>query len=153
MLPQKTRSLPYLWWPILKHNHPWACGTVCPQSDRANIAMAGLKHKGVVPVVDLACIYALTGTLRVVNTRARLDAAIAAGIISEAGGADLMDAYDHIATTRLLHQAQQIRDGKAVSNYLDPSDLSDFERSHLRDAFVVVKTMQAAAGSGKGAIG
>ena len=112
-----------------------------------------LKHNGVVPVVDLGRIYALTGKLQVVNTRARIDAAIAAGLVSKAGGADLRDAYDHIATTRVLHQAQQVRDGQAVSNYLDPSDLSDFERSHLRDAFVVVKTMQAAVGSGKGAIG
>jgi CBS domain-containing protein len=31
-----------------------------------------------------------------------------------------------------------------------PTDLSDFERSHLRDAFVVIKTMQNAAGSGRG---
>jgi CBS domain-containing protein len=28
-----------------------------------------------------------------------------------------------------------------------PTDLSDFERSHLRDAFVVIKTMQSADGS------
>ena len=33
---------------------------------------------------------------------------------------------------------------------MTPSDLSDFERSHLRDAFVVIKTMQNAAGSGGG---
>ena len=31
-----------------------------------------------------------------------------------------------------------------------PSDLSDLQRSHLRDAFVVVRTMQSAVGQGKG---
>jgi CBS domain-containing protein len=46
-----------------------------------------------------------------------------------------------------------VKAGQRPDNYLDPSDLSDFERSHLRDAFVVVKTMQSAAGSGKGALG
>lgn len=112
-----------------------------------------LKHNGVVPVVDLGRIYTLQGQLRPVNTRARLEAAIAAGIVSKSGGADLLDAYDVIATMRLEHQVTQIKAGDKPGNYLDPSSLSDFERSHLRDAFVVIKTMQSAVGSGKGALG
>ncbi|MEO1556805.1 MAG: DUF294 nucleotidyltransferase-like domain-containing protein [Pseudomonadota bacterium] len=111
-----------------------------------------LKHSGVVPVVDLGRVYALQGRLTAVNTRARLEAAVVAGALSAGGGADLLDAYDVIATARLEHQAAQIRAGAAPDNYLSPSSLSDFERSHLRDAFVVIKTMQAAAGSGKGAL-
>jgi CBS domain-containing protein len=31
--------------------------------------------------------------------------------------------------------------------------LSEFERSHLRDAFVVVRTMQSAVTQGRGVIG
>ncbi|GAB5448881.1 DUF294 nucleotidyltransferase-like domain-containing protein [Gymnodinialimonas sp.] len=111
-----------------------------------------LKHNGVVPITDLGRVYALQGRLTPVNTRARLDAAIDAGVLSTSGGADLLDAYDMIATARLEHQAAQVKAGKSPNNYLDPSALSDFERSHLRDAFVVVKTMQSAAGSGKGAL-
>lgn len=112
-----------------------------------------LKHNGVVPVVDLGRIYTLQGRLPPVNTRARIDAGIEDGVVSRTGGADLLDAYDLIANLRLKHQADQIRAGQRPSNYLDPSALSDFERSHLRDAFVVVKTMQSAAGSGKGMLG
>ncbi|MBM1218685.1 cyclic nucleotide-binding/CBS domain-containing protein [Ponticoccus sp. SC2-23] len=112
-----------------------------------------LKHNGVVPVVDLGRVYALQGQLTVANTRARLEAARKAGILSKSGGADLLDAYDLIATMRLDHQARQIKAGEKPGNHLDPSVLSDFERSHLRDAFVVVKTMQSAVGSGKGALG
>lgn len=112
-----------------------------------------LKHNGVIPVVDLGRIYALSGGITEVNTRARLEAARAAGLLSEAGGRDLADAYDLIAQTRLEHQAAQIRAGREPDNYLAPADLSDFERSHLRDAFVVVKTMQSAVGHGKGILG
>ncbi|OAN81790.1 histidine kinase [Jannaschia sp. EhC01] len=111
-----------------------------------------LKHNGVVPITDLARVYALRGRLAPVNTRARLEAAIEAGVLSTSGGADLLDAYDLIATARLEHQATLVKGGKSPDNYLDPAALSDFERSHLRDAFVVVKTMQSAAGSGKGAL-
>ncbi|MBF9036776.1 CBS domain-containing protein [Rhodobacterales bacterium HKCCE2091] len=112
-----------------------------------------LKHNGVVPVVDLGRVYALTGQLTAVNTRARLEAAIAAGAVSLSGGRDLIDAYDLIAETRLAHQAQEIRRGEKPDNFMAPSGLSDFERAHLRDAFVVIKTMQSAAGSRGGPLG
>ncbi len=111
-----------------------------------------LKMNGVVPVVDLGRMYALRGQLTEANTRARIEAAGAAGIISKTGARDLLDAYDLIAETRLEHQARQVRAGEKPDNYLEPAELSDFERSHLRDAFVVVKTMQSALMSGRGGV-
>ncbi|MBO9432962.1 cyclic nucleotide-binding/CBS domain-containing protein [Ruegeria sp. R13_0] len=112
-----------------------------------------LKHNGVVPVVDLARIYSLQGKLPEANTRARLKAAEAAGVLSPSGARDLLDAYDLIAETRLEHQVALVKSGEKPDNYLPPTNLSDFERSHLRDAFVVVKTMQSAVGHGKGMLG
>jgi CBS domain-containing protein len=110
-----------------------------------------LKHNGVVPVTDLGRVYALIGRTDAVNTRARLEAAEGSGTISPSGARDLIDAYDLIAATRLGHQARQVRGGARPDNFLHPSDLSDFERSHLRDAFVVVRTMQSAVGQARGA--
>lgn len=112
-----------------------------------------LKLSGVVPVVDLGRIYALRGRLTEINTRARLEAAEAAGVISVSGARDLIEAYDMIATIRLESQATLIRSGRKPDNFMAPSDLSDFERSHLRDAFVVVRTMQSAVGHGRGTPG
>ncbi|WP_165215368.1 DUF294 nucleotidyltransferase-like domain-containing protein [Affinirhizobium pseudoryzae] len=103
-----------------------------------------MKHNGVVPVVDLGRVYALQGRLTPVNTRARLLAAEEAGIISGAGARDLLAAYDLIAEMRLRNQAQQIKAGRRPDNFLGPYEFGDFERSHLRDAFVVVRTMQSA---------
>lgn len=108
-----------------------------------------LKLNGVVPIVDLGRIYALRGRLTPVNTRARIEGAKAAGIISESGARDLLDAYDLIAQTRLDHQMKQIRNGEAPDNFMAPATLSDFERSHLRNAFVVVRTMQSAVAQGR----
>ncbi len=112
-----------------------------------------MKLSGVVPVVDLGRMYALQGELDPVNTRARLQAAIAGRVISESGGRDLLDAYDLVAQTRLEHQARLIKQGKAPDNFLPPTKLSAFERSHLRDAFVVIKTMQSALMQGRGVLG
>ncbi|MEM0923616.1 MAG: DUF294 nucleotidyltransferase-like domain-containing protein, partial [Pseudomonadota bacterium] len=111
-----------------------------------------LKMNGVVPVVDLGRIYALQGKLTAVNTRARLIEAAETGVISQSGGRDLLHAYDVIASARLTHQAACIRNGGAPDNYLIQTDASDLERSHLRDAFVVVKTMQSALGQGRSSI-
>ena len=112
-----------------------------------------MKLSGVVPVVDLGRMYALQGQLDPVNTRARLQAAITGDVISQSGGRDLLDAYDLVAQTRLDHQARLIKRGKAPDNFLPPSELSAFERSHLRDAFVVIKTMQSALMQGRGVLG
>lgn len=109
-----------------------------------------MKHNGVVPVVDLARIYTLRGEIEAVNTRARLVEARERGQLSQSGASDLLDAYDLIAETRLEHQANLIKQELTPDNFLQPSMLSDFERSHLRDAFVVVKTMQSSAGHGHG---
>lgn len=103
-----------------------------------------MKHNGVVPVVDLGRVYALMGRLTAINTRARLLTAEEADIISESGARDLIAAYDLIAELRLRNQAAQVKAGGSPNNYLGPYDLGDFERSHLRDAFVVVRTMQSA---------
>jgi CBS domain-containing protein len=112
-----------------------------------------LKLNGVVPVVDLARVYALQGRIAAVNTRARLKAAEELGVVSASGGHSLIDAYDLIAQARLEHQARRVKAGLRPDNFMAPADLSDFERSHLRDAFVVVRTMQSALGHGKGMLG
>ena len=62
----------------------------------------------------------------------------------------LIAAYGLIQTLRLQNQAHLVRAGRKPDNFLAPADLADFERSHLRDAFVVVRSMQSALGQGKG---
>ncbi|MDS9467991.1 DUF294 nucleotidyltransferase-like domain-containing protein [Paracoccus sp. MBLB3053] len=111
-----------------------------------------MKLNGVVPVADLGRVYALQGGLPQVNTRARIVAAGEAGVISTPGAADLIAAYDLIQSRRLEHQARRVRAGRKPDNFLAPVELPDFERSHLRDAFVVVRSMQSAVGHGKGAL-
>lgn len=110
-----------------------------------------LKHSGVVPIVDLARVYALDGAIPAVNTRERILAAREAGTLSESGAADLVDAYDLVAETRLAHQAAQVRAGAKPDNFLKPSSLSALQRNHLKDAFGVVKGLQAALAHGRAA--
>lgn len=102
-----------------------------------------LKHSGIVPIVDLARIYALAGGHDAVNTHDRLVVAAQSQEISERGAHDLRDALEFMATLRIRHQAQQIAAGRPADNILSLSELSNFERSQLKDAFGVVQTLQS----------
>jgi CBS domain-containing protein len=79
-----------------------------------------------------------------------LKAGQAAGVVSASGGKDLLDAFDLIASVRLEHQARMIREGRKPDNFMPPGELSELERNHLKDAFIVVKTMQSAAANSHG---
>ena len=105
-----------------------------------------LKHNGVVPIVDIARIYALAHGVGAVNTRERLKALADNGRMNAGDAADLRDALAFIAQVRLEHQAAQIADGDEPDNFVAPRALSDFERRHLKDAFKMVSTMQSALG-------
>ena len=103
--------------------------------DRLDIKLGGIN-----PIVDVARIYALRWALPQVGTRARLIAAAEHGAEVE----NLLDAHEFLGYTRLEHQGRLVEAGKAPDNYINPEDLSDFERRSLRDAFVIVGKAQSA---------
>ncbi len=111
-----------------------------------------LKLGGVVPIVDLARLYALQGAISEVNTLDRLRLSIEEKTVSESGGRDLIDAYRLVADIRLDHQARRVRAGVKPDNFMSPNALSELERNHLRDAFVVIKTMQSALAQSQAAL-
>jgi len=101
-----------------------------------------IKHRGIVPITDIARILALSQGLPQTNTDERLRAAAAAHALSDEMADNLRDALELIASLRIRHQAGQIRLGLKADNYLPPDDLSELERKHLKDAFSVIQEMQ-----------
>lgn len=97
-----------------------------------------IKLGGITPVVDVARLYALRWGLPQVGTRARLAAAAEHG----AEVANLLDAHEFLGYTRLRHQGRLVAAGEEPNNFIDPDDLSDFERRHLREAFAIVRRAQ-----------
>ena len=106
-----------------------------------------IKRGGIGAVVELARVHALALGSPAVNTVARLQAAIAGGIMSEEKGADLTDALEFISYVRLRHQAAQVREGRPVDNHVNPDQLSSFDKRHLREAFAIVRSAQSAMAS------
>ncbi|MDH3638648.1 MAG: DUF294 nucleotidyltransferase-like domain-containing protein [Gammaproteobacteria bacterium] len=103
-----------------------------------------LKLSGVVPITNVARVYALANGIVPVNTQERLEAAEELGALSHSGARNLVDAFEFISTIRLRHQAHQIRQSIEPNNFVPPGELSQIERKHLKDAFAAVRTIQSA---------
>jgi CBS domain-containing protein len=96
--------------------------------------------------VDLGRIYALAAGLHDVNTSDRIEKAAGAVDLSEQGSRDLCDALEFVSSQRIAHQSQRMQQGLEPDNYLHLAELSNFERSHLRDAFSVIQSLQEVLG-------
>jgi len=101
-----------------------------------------LKHRGIVPITDIARVLALSMGKEPVNTVDRLRACAGTNALSTDMAENLEDALEFIATLRIQHQASQIRRNLPPDNYVPPADLSELEREHLKHAFKVIQTMQ-----------
>lgn len=101
-----------------------------------------LKHSGIVPIIDLARVYALAGGIGAVNTRERLLHSADSGEITRERVRDLLDALEFLTTLRVQHQARRLEAGQPADNFLRPDELSALEQRHLKDAFAVVKALQ-----------
>ncbi len=106
-----------------------------------------LKHRGLVPIIDIARVAALSAGIGEINTLERLRAAGRVNALSRDGAANLEDAFEFIGTLRVQHQVRQMRASEATDNYLKPEELSSLERRHLKDAFGIIDTVQEALGT------
>lgn len=127
----------------LKHRPPLGMfGQITLSKGGDNPHTIDLKHIGIVPIVDLARVYALAAGVTVANTHDRLEVSSQAGEVSAQSARDLRDALEFLGKLRIAHQARQMTQGKAPDNFLALEELSNFERSHLKNAFAVVQTLQ-----------
>ena len=101
-----------------------------------------LKRRGTAPLSDIVRVHALAVGSDACNTFERLDDIIEAGIIPEGRGPDLRDAMEFISLVRIRHQVRDLEEGVEPENTIDPADMSEFERRHLKDAFQILNNAQ-----------
>ncbi len=139
--------LAYMVSNALKHRPPLGMfGQISVIRSGENARTIDLKHSGIVPIVDLARVYALAGGVAIANTHDRLEVAAHTGEVSSQSARDLRDALEFLGKLRIAHQARQTRQQKAPDNFLALEELSNLERSHLKDTFLVVQTLQGVLG-------
>jgi CBS domain-containing protein len=96
----------------------------------------------VIPIVDLARWAAMAAGVTSASTIERLRAAGAAGTLPPADAQTLEDAFELIAALRMQHQVRRLRAGETPDDYVDPAELSGLTRSHLKEAFRAVASVQ-----------
>ena len=106
-----------------------------------------LKLGGVLPIVDLARWAGMAAGVTSASTVERLRLAASAGILSEDDARTLEDAFGFITALRVEHQVAQLRAGQEPDDHVDPARLSALTRSHLKESFRAVASVQKHVGS------
>jgi CBS domain-containing protein len=101
-----------------------------------------LKHGGVIPIVDLARWAGMAAGVTSGSTTERLRAAAAAATLSPADAHTLEDAFALITALRLAHQVDQLCAGDVPDDFVNPAELSALTRTHLKEAFRAVASIQ-----------
>jgi CBS domain-containing protein len=110
--------------------------------DTAGRAVINLKERGTALIVDLARLYAIEAGCAATNTMARLHLSVPRSSLSEKGGKQLEDAFEHISLLRLRHQYALMERGEEPNNMVPVSQLSAIERRDLKDAFRAIESVQ-----------
>jgi CBS domain-containing protein len=101
-----------------------------------------IKRGGIVPVADIARWAGMKAGVAAASTRARLDAAAAAGTLDDQTAATLRVAFDLFTDLRMGHQVDALRDGRPPDDAIDPRTLAQLTRRALKDAFRAVADVQ-----------
>ncbi len=112
--------------------------------------MVDLKKRGLLPIVDLARLYALAGGIDTVATQQRLHDAAAQGGLTAEGAETLQTAFEFIWTLRAQRHAAQLRANGPVDNFVAPEALTPMERRNLKDSFAAIATLQRALSAAHG---
>ncbi len=101
-----------------------------------------LKHGGLLPIVDLARWAGMAAGVAGASTAERLRAAADAGSLPAGDVRTLEDAHELFTELRLAHQVEQLREGLEPDDHISPNELSALTRSHLKEAFRAVASVQ-----------
>ncbi len=97
-----------------------------------------LKHTGTLPLVEAVRLMSLKQGLVETSTLTRLQGLRDAGQIDADETDYLSGAFEHITHLLLRLQIRDFKDGKELSNYLQPSTMTHRERDLLVDSFKAI---------------
>ena len=106
-----------------------------------------IKQGGILPVAALARWGGIAAGVVSASTVERLRSASAAGTITADDARTLEEAFELFTDLRLAHQIDQLRNSDEPDDFLDPATLSSLTRSHLKEAFRAVASVQRRIGA------
>jgi len=101
-----------------------------------------LKIKGLAPLVDIMRLFALEKGIRETSTLERIETLRSMHTIVEEYADDFEQAFEFIMLLRIHHQYEQISNGVAPDNFINPKRLSNLEKRSIKGAFQLVSKVQ-----------
>lgn len=103
-----------------------------------------LKKGAIVPIVNLARLYALDAQATARPTVERLQAAEAAGMLSRDAATTLREAFRFVIGIRLRAQIAALHAGASPTNHVRLDTLASIDVQHLKQVFHAIRQVQAA---------
>jgi CBS domain-containing protein len=119
-------------------------GRLTPAPRGVHKGTLDLKHGALVPIVDIARIYALTGGSTTVDTPERLRQARGRGDLDDGTGRELEEGLIFVAGLRMRHMASQVEAGVRPDSFVDPVELTTGERHRLIRILTAIRREQEA---------
>jgi CBS domain-containing protein len=101
-----------------------------------------LKIKGLAPLVDILRLFALEKGIRETSTMERIDTLRSMHSIVGEYADDFEQAFEFISLLRIHHQYEQISNGVAPDNFINPNQLSNLEKRSIKGAFQLITKIQ-----------
>jgi CBS domain-containing protein len=101
-----------------------------------------IKKASLLPIESLARWAGLAAGVSAASTRARLEAAEAAGRLAADDVETLLDAFELCCELRMEHQVEQLRARAEPDNLIEPANLAPIARTALKEAFRAVARVQ-----------
>jgi CBS domain-containing protein len=101
-----------------------------------------LKIKGLAPLVDILRLFALEKGIRETSTMERIDTLRSLHTIVKEYADDFEQAFEFITLLRIHHQYEQISNGVAPDNFINPNLLSNLEKRSIKGAFQLISKVQ-----------
>jgi CBS domain-containing protein len=117
------------------------------EHDGKHRGLLDIKTGGLLPVVDLARWAGIAAGVTSASTTERLRAARDAGTLPAEDARTLEEAHELFSELRMAHQVEQLREGREPDDHLDTGELSALTRSHLKEAFRAVASVQKRVGA------
>jgi CBS domain-containing protein len=101
-----------------------------------------IKKASLLPIEALARWAGLAARVSAASTRARLEAAKAAGTLGSDDAEVLRDAFELACELRMEHQVGQLRAGRQPDNLIEPANIPPITRTALKESFRAVARVQ-----------
>lgn len=118
-------------------------GGLAPHDVNGREGVLDLKASGILPITELARVHALRAGRFELETPARLRAAAAAGTLSPDDADALQEAFEFLQDLRLQNQVSEWNRRRPPTNLIDPDSLGPIDRTALKQAFRIIRHVQA----------